>query len=91
MQSIREIIDLLACPETHASLAVADDELVAKLNEAVRAGTLVNRAGDKVNEPLQGALVREDGRVAYPVRESIPVLLIPKGIPLDQPALRDRT
>ncbi|RMF94448.1 MAG: hypothetical protein D6741_12630 [Planctomycetota bacterium] len=90
MQSIREIIDLLACPETHTPLAVADDELVAELNEAVRAGTLVDRAGNKVTEPLQGALVRDDGCIAYPVRESIPVLLIPAGIPLDQPALRDR-
>jgi uncharacterized protein YbaR (Trm112 family) len=56
---------------------------VAKLNEAIRAGTLKNKGGQPVTEPVQGALVRQDGKVAYPVREDIPVMLVEEGILLE--------
>ena len=35
---------------------------------------------------LDAALVREDGRVAYPVRDGIPVLIAEEAVPLDPPA-----
>lgn len=87
MQSLQDLLDLLVCPETHQPLAQADDELVRRINEAVSAGTLVDRSGKKVSESIEGGLIRRDGDVLYPVRESIPVLLIDESIALDQPAL----
>ena len=44
--------------------------------------TLRNRTGQPVTENIEGGLVREDGKFLYPVRNSIPVMLIDEAIPL---------
>lgn len=79
----KDLLDILACPETHQPLAEADAAVVAKVNEAIRAGSLKNVGGAAVTEEVEGGLVREDGRILYPIRSSIPVLLIEEGLPLD--------
>ena len=33
-----ELLEILACPDTHQSLAMAEAELVASLNAAIEAG-----------------------------------------------------
>jgi len=78
----REFLEILVCPETHAPLHSADDELLARLNEAVRAGKVTNRGGRPVDEPLGGGLVRDDGTLLYPIVDDIPVLLVDEAIPL---------
>ena len=65
-------------------LRLAEADLVARLNEAVATGTLRNMAGSALSEALDGALVREDARVAYPIIEGIPHLLVDEGILLLQ-------
>ncbi len=47
-------------------------------------GSLVNRGGESVQEPIDGGLVREDGRILYPIRDDIPVMLIDEAIELDR-------
>jgi uncharacterized protein YbaR (Trm112 family) len=79
-----ELLELLVCPETRQSLAVADDELVARLNRAIEARQLKNKVGQPLEKTLDGALVREDGRVVYPVQDGIPVMLVDDGILLEQ-------
>ncbi len=79
-----ELLKMLVCPETHQPLREADPALLAKLNEAIRAGALKNRSGAPVSETLIEGLVRQDGKMLYPVREGIPVLLIDEGIPLEE-------
>jgi len=79
-----EFISLLVCPENRTPLKQADEELVARLNAQVGAGQLKNRGGQVLSKRLDGALVRGDGQIAYPIIDEIPVLLIDEGIPLDQ-------
>ena len=42
----------------------------------------VNVGGAAVTEALEAGLVREDRKVVYPIRDSIPVLLIDEGLPV---------
>lgn len=79
----KELLDVLVCPETHEKLGVASAGLVTRVNEAIRAGTLRNRAGRPVTQPIEAGLVRADGKVLYRVDEEIPNLLPDEAIPLD--------
>ena len=79
----KELLDILACPETHQPLAEADDELVAKINAKIEAGAQKNVGDELVSEAVEGGLVRKDGWILYPIREGIPVLLIEEGLPLE--------
>ena len=75
-----ELLEILACPETKQPVRLADEELVRRVNAAAAAGTLKNRDGQSVTEPIDAGLLREDGRYLYPVRDDIPVMLIGEGI-----------
>ena len=77
-----ELLRILVCPDTHQPLTEADEALVARVNEAIAAGTARTVEDRPVEEPIEGGLLREDGQVLYPVREDIPVLLIEEGIRL---------
>ena len=77
-----ELLEILVCPETKQPLRIAEEALIADLNEKIRAGTLRSRGGDKVEKPITEALVREDGRVLYVVDDDIPVMLIEESIEL---------
>ncbi len=78
----KEFLGYLLCPDNRTPLHEADEALLARLNEAIRAGTVKNRVGEPVCRPLEGGLVREDGEFLYPVRDGIPMLLIDEAIPL---------
>jgi uncharacterized protein YbaR (Trm112 family) len=77
-----ELLDILVCPETHRPVALADEALLVRVNEAADDGSLVNRGGQAVPPALDGLLVRDDGRVAYPIRDDIPIMLIDESIDL---------
>ena len=77
-----DFLSSLICPETREPLSVADDALIAKVNGALEGG-LKNKGGEPVQAPLDGGLLRADGKVLYPIWKEIPNLLIAEGIPLD--------
>ena len=77
-----ELLAILACPETHQPLAMADAKLLAAVNARIAAGECENVGGTKVEDALEGGLVREDGTLVYPIRDEIPVLLVDEGIPI---------
>ena len=77
----KELLAILACPETHQPLAMADAALLARVNARIQAGQVKNVGGAAVTEALPAGLVRSDGRIVYPIRDEIPVLLIDEGIP----------
>ena len=79
----KDLLAILCCPDTKQDVSLADDALIAKLNEAVTRGQLKNMASQPVTEPLDGGLVRGDRKILYPIRENIPVMLIEEGIPLE--------
>lgn len=78
------VLEMLVCPETRARLSEAAPELVARLNQRIAAGTLKNRAGQPVRQPLDAGLVRPDRDLLYPVVDGIPMMLVDEGIPLDR-------
>jgi uncharacterized protein len=80
----KDLLAILCCPETKQPVQLADASLVIKLNEAVAQGRLKNKGNKLVAEKLDEGLIRVDRKILYPVRESIPVMLIEEGIPLEQ-------
>ncbi len=76
------LLGLICCPETRQSLKSASPDLLAKLEALRSEGSLRNRAGRRIEDPLDDVLVREDGAIAYPVVDGIPVLIIDEGIAL---------
>lgn len=79
----QQLLDILACPETKEPVSLADETLIAKINAAIEAGTLQNRAGEAIKKKIDGGLVREDKKYLYPIRDDIPIMLIDEGIPLE--------
>jgi len=82
----KELLAILCCPETKQDVSLAGDDLIAALNARIQKGELRNKAGQPVQEPLDGGLIRADRKILYPVREDIPVMLIEEGIPLEASA-----
>ena len=77
-----ELLKILCCPETHQEVRLAEAAVIEKLNGQIAAGALTNRAGQPVTEKIDSGLVRADGKVLYPIRRNIPVMLVDEGIPL---------
>lgn len=73
----------LRCPESRQTLKYADAAVVSKLNASIGAGELRNRVDQIVDRRLDAGLVREDGRVLYPVIDQIPILIVDEAIILE--------
>jgi uncharacterized protein YbaR (Trm112 family) len=78
----KELLEILACPETKEPVHLADASLVEQLNARIERGEVVNRGGKKVEKKIDGGLVREDGAYLYPIDDDIPIMLIDEAIPL---------
>lgn len=77
-----ELLKILCCPETHQELRLAEPAVIDKLNGQIATGTLKSRAGQPVQEKLEGGMIRADGKFLYPIRGDIPVMLVDDAIPL---------
>jgi uncharacterized protein YbaR (Trm112 family) len=78
----KDLLQILACPETHQPLSEATAEELRALNARIAAGGVTNRGGEALSKPIEAGLVREDKRFLYPIQDGIPVLLIDEGIAL---------
>lgn len=80
----KRLLDIVCCPVTKLPLQLLDSERLLRLNGAITSGQLRNRSSAPLPETLSEALVTRDGRLVYPVREGIPVLLEEESIDWQQ-------
>ncbi|HEU4617631.1 MAG TPA: Trm112 family protein [Gammaproteobacteria bacterium] len=78
------LLDILCCPVTRLPLERMPVSRLERLNALVGERKIKNRGGATVEQALEEALVTRDGKLAYPVRDGIPVLLEDEGIELSQ-------
>lgn len=76
----KDLLSILACPATHQPLREAGADELAAFNARVAQGGVRNVGGKTVTQALEAALVRQDGKLVYPVLHGIPVLLVDEGI-----------
>jgi uncharacterized protein YbaR (Trm112 family) len=80
----KRLLTILRCPVSHKGLAVLKKDRLAQVNAAIEAGNIVTHDGSKLAEPLDEALVTDDGKLIYPVADGIPVLLEDESISMEQ-------
>jgi uncharacterized protein YbaR (Trm112 family) len=80
----QKLLDIVCCPATHVPLKLMPEATLNRLNLQIEAGQLRHRDETPVNGILTQALMTDDNRLAYPVRDGIPLLLEEQGILLAQ-------
>jgi uncharacterized protein YbaR (Trm112 family) len=78
------LLDILCCPVTRLPLERMPSSRLERLNTLVLEGKVKNRGGEAVQASIEEALMTRDGKLAYPIRDGIPVLLEDEGIELNQ-------
>lgn len=75
-----ELLEVVCCPLTQQKLAWLLKDAIEELNSRISAGKVVNKKGEVLKEELEAALVSEDGKIIYPVKNGIPMLLVECGV-----------
>ena len=73
--ALSDLAEQLRCPETRQKLSVASPELLQWMRDEQAAGRLFYKSGKYLTDTVKAGLVREDGRLFYPVVHDIPLLV----------------
>lgn len=76
------MLPLIRCPASYQKLRLATADELARVNESIAQQSLATVGGDPVQEPLEAALIREDGTLLYPVVDGIARLIVDDGVKL---------
>ncbi|MEO8327709.1 MAG: Trm112 family protein [Nitrospirota bacterium] len=79
-----DLLAILCCPETKQEVCLLDQTVVERLNKRISKGELKTKGGQPVAEQIDGGLLRTDRKVAYPIRDQIPIMLIEEGILIEK-------
>jgi uncharacterized protein YbaR (Trm112 family) len=78
----KDLLEILCCPKTKVPVQELGDDKRSALNKLIEAGSVTFMDGSIVETPLEEGLITEDGKTIYRVDDSIPIMLIDKGIPV---------
>ena len=80
----RKLLDIVCCPVTRSSLELLPERELATLNQLIGLKRIKNREDTVVDAPLAEALVTRSGKLIYPIRDGIPLLLEEQAMSLQQ-------
>ena len=76
------LIQLLRCPETMQPVHEASPSELADWNARIARTEIQTQNGQKREKSLSAGLIREDGRMLFPVENNIPVMLLEEALVL---------
>jgi uncharacterized protein YbaR (Trm112 family) len=76
------LLEVLCCPESRQKVEIASQEIIDEVNQRIESGEAKDKEGKTISEIIEVGLIRTDGRILYPIRDGIPIMLINEGIVL---------
>jgi len=80
----KRLLEILVCPATKTPVKLLSKDKLAILNAEIAKGGVEQMDGGKVEQPLDEALITDDGRTVYRIDDGIPVMLEDEGIRANQ-------
>ncbi len=78
-----KLLEILRCPVTKQHVRPMSAAELGRLNDRIAAGSVVHVDGSPVEQPLEDALVTENGNTVYKVEDDIPIMLEELSIAMD--------